>query len=72
VLKEAEKDVDVSLPWEAKLKSVVMRLGLLTFGRFQVQFLVHRLVVLGGFLSFARKILGQKLLTVLTTSSIPC
>ena len=31
------------LPQEAKLKSVVMRLGLLTSGKFQVQILVHKL-----------------------------
>jgi hypothetical protein len=43
VLKEAEKDVEVSLPQEAKLKSVVMWLALLTFGKFLVQILVHKL-----------------------------
>jgi len=43
VLKEAEKDAEVSLPQEAKLKSVVMQLGLLTFWWFQVQILVHKL-----------------------------
>jgi len=44
-----------------KLNSVVMQVGLLTFGKFQVQILVRKLIVLGGFLSSARKILGQKL-----------
>jgi hypothetical protein len=42
-LKEADKDVEVSLPQEAKLKSVVVQLGLLIFWWFQVQILVHKL-----------------------------
>jgi hypothetical protein len=67
--KKQNKVVDVSFPQEAKLNSDVMQLGLLTFGRFQVQILVHRLAVL-GFLSSARQILGKKLKTVLTTSTI--
>jgi hypothetical protein len=41
-----------------KLNSGVMQVGLLTFRKFQVQILVHKLVVLGGFLSSARQILG--------------